>query len=1064
MKKLFSIFAALLMAATMFAGRTFSAGDKLYMNCSAVGWWCNDGVSQTMYFADASDATTPVVGTEYGEAGSKIYEFACPAGTFEYIYEQRGTWNTTGHISLTGTEAYNYIKSFTENGTTVTWGNLGDAPDPDETYYLYVTDGSAHWDKLYVYAWGGKELFGAWPGMDVRTAPQENGKYKLTMTGQKGSSVNLIFHNNNGSQYNSDSFTLTGDHSVTTLDPDAPAIPGGVALWPQNAVLATAIPSSVRVLSLNNSLIHYGSEFQDVMFNDMAKAMGEDALWTEHTNLGKTLKFHFEEDPLNPTAQQLMASVPYTHIILQEQTKKPRENFADYRASVIRWVEYIRTYGANPNAVIILPINWAFNNSSSFAADNAEFKKLHSDLAQELGLVLAPVGVAYDLAAAAEGMSIMAEGGNWFKDDRHPTQMTTYLGACIEYGVIFGVDPLTITWKPSTITPEQAQQMRQYAHDAIAATPQTIDHRNHTIRFEVRQLDVNGYSIGTLEAAYSGDQLTDNIFTATAAGSYSVAAVYGSENLSATVTVAAMQTAPVVETPAIAVTATNNVVAEDFNSLPAADGTADAKGALYPENNTLPLGWRIERNQVGPRTIGIYSSAATTLQYAGGANLPGNAYNGTWNLGANGSSDRAVGGMTTGVANGARTINVMAHLANEGTKDFTSVAISYDIEKYREGSNVNLFYVKLFTSRNGSVWTEAGETFTYMNPKGSGQTGFAVVPGATNHVEGSLNLNFAAGTDLYLCWSISTSAGDDCASAPCLAIDNVNLAFSDGTQPEVEPEYAGIEFSESAATYTQDFNALPYPAAGASPISGLNGVYGMGSTLPLGWRAERNESGPRKIGSYANAIDTLQYQGGVSLPGNAKNGTWNLGMNGSTDRAIGGMTTDAAGGARTINIMAFIKNVGAKAITSINLSYNVEKYRDGSNTNEFYVKLFVSEDGQNWTDVKNADFDFINPKAGAQNGFAEVPAASTPISGTLDETIAAGGWLHLCWSIATSAGTVCQAAPCLAIDDVNIKVTYETTTGMENSVVNAVTKRLVNGQLYIIRSNEMYTLQGVRVQ
>lgn len=127
MKKIFTFVAATLMAATMFAGRTFTAVDTLYMDCSAVSWWCNDGVSQTMYFVDANSAETSVVGVVCGGEGSKVYAFACPAGEFEYVYEQRGTWNKTGNIALTGTEGSNFIKSFTENGTDVTWGSYDDS-------------------------------------------------------------------------------------------------------------------------------------------------------------------------------------------------------------------------------------------------------------------------------------------------------------------------------------------------------------------------------------------------------------------------------------------------------------------------------------------------------------------------------------------------------------------------------------------------------------------------------------------------------------------------------------------------------------------------------------------------------------------------------------------------------------------------------------------------------------------------------------------------------------------------------------------------------------------------
>lgn len=789
MKKLFTLFAAVMMAAVMFAGRTFSAGDVLYMNCSAVSWWCNDGVSQTMYFLDAANTPTSVVGEVHDEA-AKIYKFACPAGTFEYIYEQRGTWNKTGNIALTGTEGKDYIKVFAENSATVTWGNINDAPAQDETHYLYVTDGSAHWTSLYVYAYGGKEWFGAWPGVDVRTYPQENGAYKIPMTGQPGAAVNLIFHNNAGSQYDSDAYSFTADHNVTTRDPDAPLVSAGVALWPTSAVLPTSIPAEVKILSLNNSLIHYENEFQDVMFNQMAAAMGKNAAWTAHTNLGKSLKYHYDEgegltEAGTPSARKLIRDNAYTHIILQEQTVKPLDNFSGFRTSVTDWVNYIRTNGANPNAVIIMPVNWALVGSGDTHLNNATLKQAYLDMAQELGLVLSPVGVAYELAYTADA-AIMTQGNRWFKDDRHPTQMTTYLGAVLEYATIYGVDPTTITWKPSTVTDAEATQMRTLAAQAIAATDQPVNIYNHSIRFEVRDIDANGLSISKVGATYSGAQLTDSIFSCATAGEYTVNATVGTDNLHSTVKVADMVTV-VVTLPAIAVNDENSIAAQAFDTIayPAADAVAvTGKNGAYGLETTLPYGWRVERNEAGPRTIGTYADASVTTQYQGGASLPSNASNGTWNLGMPGNADRAIGGMTTGVAGGARAINVMAHYANNGTAHYDTIRVAYDIEKYREGSNANEFYVKLFTSTNGVAWTEAGEAFSWLNPKAGGQTGFDSVPSFVKHVEADLVYHFAAGSDLFLCWSISTSAGDNCASAPCLAIDNVSLEFVKAAVPE----------------------------------------------------------------------------------------------------------------------------------------------------------------------------------------------------------------------------------------------------------------------------------------
>lgn len=812
MKKLFTLFAAVLMAVAVFAGRTFSGSEVLYLNAGAVSWWQDGNAVQIATF----DGTTPVVGVAASDP-SKV-GFTVPAGTYDAVVFSRhqsatsAAWNSTGSISLDGT-TMNMVNSFAQNSATVTWANYDGAavevpacpdqlyvignianigwtpgsgsaltkngnifksdtlnfqPDGSNTicYFCFTSSNSTEWSEVNAHRFGTKNTIVAGAaGVELSYPGEKNaminpGKYILTV------------------DWNT--MLVTAQEIVV---PSEPVVAAGVALWPASAVLPTAVPAQVQVLSLNNSLIHYENEWQDDIFNQMAAAMGKNAHWTAHTNLGKTLKYHYDEgegltEAGTPSARKLIRDNAYTHIILQEQTTKPRTNFAGFRESIIDWVNYIRTEGANPNAVIILPVNWALVDGTDYHAANALLKKNYLDIAQEFGLVLSPVGVAYELAYTADP-TIMATGTRWFKDDRHPTQMTTYLGAVLEYATIFGIDPTTITWKPSTVTDAEATQMRTLAKQALAATDQPVNVYAHTIRFEVRQVDADGLSIAKVGATYSGAQLTDSIFTSAVAGTYTVNAVCGENNLSATVEVAEMVTA-IVTTPSIAISSlTNATLSENFDALGGStvNPSTDAKTGIK-QGSTLPTGWRIERNQDGPRQIGSFAAAIDTTQYIGGQSLASNAYNGTWNLGATGSTDRALGGMTTGVANGARTINVMAHLTNDGATDFDTLRISYDIEKYRDGSNTNEFYVKLFTSTNGSVWTAVeASAFSFVNPKGTAQTGFATVPAATTNKYGDLVYHFAAGTDLYLCWSISTSAGDNCASAPCLAIDNVSLEF-----------------------------------------------------------------------------------------------------------------------------------------------------------------------------------------------------------------------------------------------------------------------------------------------
>ena len=656
MKRLFVLFAVVLVTVSALANRSFNGTEVLYLNAGAVSWWQDGGAVQRASF----DGGEFVIGVPAADP-SKV-AFTVPAGSYKTVVFSRASsatataWNSTGEIPLTGTTE-NMINTFAENSNSVTWAH----------YDGRGIEKPACPDELYVI--GNIKNVGWTPGSGIKLTKQgqvfTSGDIEFVAEGTNTTCYFCFTSTNstnwadvNANRYGT-SNTITTDGAVGLSYPgekNATIAPGvyvitvdwetmkvtaekkeethemaGTVLWPSNAVLPTSIPESVRILSLNNSLIHYQTK---------------DAIWTAHTNLGKSLKYHYDEgeglvaETGLPSARKLIRDNAYTHIILQEQTAKPLTNTKGFHESVAAWVKYIREEGANPSAVIIL----------DFAAENAKLKKIYLDIAQEFGLVLAPVGVAYDIAAATEGTTVLTNGGKWFKDDRHPTQMTTYLGACLEYATIFGVDPTTITWSPTTVSSEDAAKMRAYAKQALEATNQPVDVRKKSIRFELRQIDTDGLSVGKAEGTISGNEVSDNVFKATAAGFYTVKAVSGEQNLSSTVAILDMKTAAE-NLPSIKVNEENKVVVENFNGMayPAANATAVSnKKGVYGENYELPEAWRIERNQVGPRTIGAYRDASLQAQYAGGVNLPANASNGTWNLGTNGDNDRALGGMTTG--------------------------------------------------------------------------------------------------------------------------------------------------------------------------------------------------------------------------------------------------------------------------------------------------------------------------------------------------------------------------------------------------------------------------------
>lgn len=597
--------------------------------------------------------------------------------------------------------------------------------------------------------------------------------------------------------YNCKRIVLTIDANGATLllqsvdKPDeGPSVATALQILPADVVLVPEVPEKVRVLSLNNSLIYYND--QDAVFNAMAKTMGKDAAWTKHTLLGKSLNAHWNEgDGLaadgTKGAKMMVRSEAWTHIILQEQSALPRTDAKTFRENVSKWIGYIRQYCPNPNAVIIVPMNWAYGGDwTNYTNFNTAFDNSYQAMAQELGVVVCPVGRAYQDVYEREGSEATL---TWFLDDRHPTLKATYMAACMEYATIFGADPTTITYVPDGMTADEAQSMRQYAKRAVEGYQNVVNHQQKTINYQVTVVDQYGRPMEadpiTANVSEGATLSPDYVFTTTAdEGTFTLNATSGSFSAKANVTVAKAVTDFV---PYASITLDNEVTSatENFDTM-AQEGEAQ-----------LPEAWRIDR-QLTARTVGSYAAASNTTMYSGGVNLPSNAKNGTWNFGSSTeATDRAVGGITTGVADGSRAINVYTHIVNTGRKPLEQLQVDYDIERYRTGSNAEGFYVQLYYSVDGFNWTSAGNNFLTNYDPDVATAGSDVVPIDVRHVSAKLPVDADPGCDLFLAWNISVKSGATAASAPAFAIDNFAIS---GEVPAV-PTAKHYVYANDQTTY-----------------------------------------------------------------------------------------------------------------------------------------------------------------------------------------------------------------------------------------------------------------------
>ena len=162
---------------------------------------------------------------------------------------------------------------------------------------------------------------------------------------------------------------------------------------------------------------------------------------------------------------------------------------------------------------------------------------------------------------------------------------------------------------------------------------------------------------------------------------------------------------------------------------------------------------------------------------AGGANLSTSASNGIYNFGAGTTTtgpDRAVGFLSSGTATASG--NLYAQLVNNTGASLTGLQISYNVEKYRGGSNAAGFRMQLFYSTDGSTWTSAGSNFLTSFAADANNNGFATAPGVTSPVTNqTLAVTIPNGSNFYLAWNYSVASGTTTTNAQALAIDDISI-------------------------------------------------------------------------------------------------------------------------------------------------------------------------------------------------------------------------------------------------------------------------------------------------
>ena len=213
------------------------------------------------------------------------------------------------------------------------------------------------------------------------------------------------------------------------------------------------------------------------------------------------------------------------------------------------------------------------------------------------------------------------------------------------------------------------------------------------------------------------------------------------------------------------------------------------------------------------------------------------------------------------------------------------------------------------------------------------------------------------------------------------------------------------------------------------------------ATLPTGWKME-NVTGARTVNtayaSVANTATALSLVFNAALSSTAGNGRYNFGGTSATDRSIGGLSSASA--SQSVNMFLQLTNNGASSIFSFTISYDAERYRNGTNAAGFSIRFYYSTTGNagSWVEVPGMIASFAGANAD-NNGSTTNPMQTISISNqTLSQSVSASGSIYFAWSYSVTSGTTTSNGQALGIDNISITANAAPCTAPSTQASNII--------------------------
>jgi hypothetical protein len=215
-------------------------------------------------------------------------------------------------------------------------------------------------------------------------------------------------------------------------------------------ILLTGVAAPVqKILFIGNSLTYS----QEGIYTHLEKLAASDDPPTsietaKSVQGGATLKKLWDKQD---TCDLIRTGI-YNVVILQEDI--PETDVPTFREYARRFVEEVRRKGSRP----VLLMAWSYQRLGWI--NMAEIAQAHRDAARELGVDIAPVGLAWQ-----RSMKARPDLDLYIADREHPSLYGTYLAASVVYATVFAKNPSNLRYVPTTMTPEAGAFLRGVAWD-----------------------------------------------------------------------------------------------------------------------------------------------------------------------------------------------------------------------------------------------------------------------------------------------------------------------------------------------------------------------------------------------------------------------------------------------------------------------------------------------------------------------------------------------------------------------------------------------------------------------